>query len=165
VATSTPPHPASARAATATIVVKGGAGLRGAGLGRRALTGGGRFGLRLQLRHRQFGADALELGLFPLGLRLTGQPLLGEGGAGVEFEPHLLRRLARLGEHAQGLVQPHGVALGGVVLMATVPRRQQIDQPEHDGDEDDHAAAENLSTHGLHGRAAARLSPACAPRV
>ena len=35
----------------------------------------------------------------------------------------------------------------------------------YDGDENDHAAAENLSTHGLHGRAAARLSPACAPRV
>ena len=80
--------------------------------------------------------------------RAAGEPLLRERGAGVEFEAHLFGGLARLGENAKRLVEPHGVALRGVELAAAVPGGQQIDEPEQDGDEDDHSPTQHLPTHG-----------------
>jgi len=61
--------------------------------------------------------------------RSSRDALLRERGARVELEPHLVRRLAGLGEHAQSLVESHGIALGGIELPAAVPRRQQIHEP------------------------------------
>ena len=149
-----------------------GAGHRGARLGRSELPGGDRVrsggsgvGAGLQLRQRELGASALEFGAFALRLRLPREALLGEGGAGVELEAHLLGRLARLGEDAEGLVEPHGVPLGGVELVAPLPGGQQVHEPQHDCDEDDDTTAENLASHALHGRAAEARDPASVPRV
>ena len=96
----------------------------------------------------EIGARLLERGVLALGERPPGEPLLRHRGAGVELEPHFLGRLARLGEHAQRLIQAHGVALGGVELPAAVPRRQQVDEPQEHGDEHDHSPAQHLPTHG-----------------
>ena len=64
-----------------------------------------------------------------------------------------MRGLAGLGEHAQGLVQTHRVALGGIELVSAVPRRQKVREPQHHRHEDDDTTAENLPTHGVNGKA------------
>ena len=142
-----------------------GARARGAGLGGRTFARGGCVGARLQLGERQLGAGALQLGVLALRLRLTREALLGEGRAGVEFEAHFLRGLARLGEDPERLVQPHRVPLSRVELVTPLPRGQQVHQPQHDCDEDDDTTAENLATHGVHGRAEGARAAASLPRV
>ena len=99
-------------------------------------------------------------------VQITVAETLGvEGRAGVEFEAHFLRGLARLGEDPERLVQPHRVPLSRVELVTPLPRGQQVHQPQHDCDEDDDTTAENLATHGVHGRAEGARAAASLPRV
>ena len=64
------------------------------------------------------------------------------------FDPNRLRRLGRLGEHADGLLQPNSVALGREVLATAQIVRHQVDEPECCGDGNEQAAAEHRGFHG-----------------
>ena len=132
-----------------------------------AALGAGEFTVerRLRLRGGELSSGDFEADALVLGLHATSESLLGEGGAGVELEPHLFGGLARLGEHAKRPVQADGVALGGLVLVAAVPRRQQVDEPQEHGDEDDHTTAEDLLTHAANGTVRGRADAASGPRV
>jgi len=112
----------------------------------------------------------LGLGEFDLGLvrlDLTSDLLLLVRGTGGELEAHFARRLGGLREYAQRLIEADGVAFGGGEAVPTLPRRQKIDEPQRDRDEDDHPATENLSTHVNtvgHGTVTARHPRACRRR-
>ena len=64
---------------------------------------------------------------------LVQDALLRRDLAGGRLDAHGLGRLGGLGEDAQGLLQSHRVALGGEVLPAAQPARQEVRDPERGG--------------------------------
>ncbi len=134
----------------------------GAGTPRLGLHAGGQA-LAPGRFHRK--ARGLEFCLVALALRLAREFLLSEGPPCVQLDAHFLGGLCRLREDAQGLVEANGVALGSLKLMARVPRRQEVHQPQHDGNEEDDTAPENLFTHGENGTAESVSGAVAAPCV
>src|SRR6185312_12758226 len=60
---------------------------------------------------------------------------------------HLLGQLGRLGHDPQGLLQSHGIALGGEILATAEPGGHEVGKPEQCGERNDDARTESVYSH------------------
>ena len=97
-------------------------------------------GLLLGLGERTPGLGLVLRGA----LLLAQQPLLLGDRARVRLDGHGLGRLRRLGEDAERLLEPYGVAFGREVLASPHPAREQVRDPEHGGDGQKDPPAEHV---------------------